>query len=175
MLPEEERVYRIPCCWYSSAQDRPFTRASWSERAPSNQKFRLVWTFPHRPCHCKEGPPCRFGACPARCKCHARALLPRHLRWFYPSRSSYRHHRSLCKRTVGDRSASCQDRHRCQVRYRHPAITSINGKPVHGSPTSREASIGHVQRWRSCKRSSSPQPRSVYAPDDGHNLLFTHP
>ena len=43
----------------------------------------------------------------------------------YPSRRSYCHHRSLRQRTVGDYSTSCQDRHRCQVRYRHSAIAGI--------------------------------------------------
>ena len=34
----------------------------------------------------------------------------------------------------------------------------INGKPVHRSPASRKASIGHDHRWCSNKQSSSPQP-----------------
>ena len=79
---------------------------------------------------------------------------------------AYRHHRSLCQRTVGDYSTSCQDRHCCQVRCRHSAIAGINGKAVHGSPASRKANIGHDHRWCSNKQSSSPQPGSVYAADD---------
>ena len=52
---------------FASPQNRPFTRASWSWRVASDQKFRHVWTYPHRLCHGKEGAPCRFAACPARC------------------------------------------------------------------------------------------------------------
>ena len=132
-------------------------------------RVQACLNLPHRPCHGKEGAPCRFADCPARCarcKYHARALLLRHLRWFYPLRRSYRHHRSLCQRTVGDYSTSFKDRHCCQVRCRHSAIAGINGKPVHGSPASRKASIGHDHRWCSNKQSSSPQPGSVYAADD---------
>ena len=65
--------------------------------------------------------------------------------------------------TVGDYSTSCQDRLCCQVRCRHSAIAGINGKPVHGSPTLRKASIGHDHRWCSNKQSSSPQPGSPEA------------
>ena len=135
-------------------------------RLKAKRDIIIIITYPHRPCHGKEGAPCQFAACPARCarcKYHARALLLRHLRWFYQSRRSYRHHRSLRQRTVGDYSTSCQDRHCCPVRCRHSAIADINGKPVHGSPASRKASIGHDHRWCSNKQSSSPQPGSPEA------------
>ena len=65
---------------HSSPQDRPLTWASWSWRAASDQEFRHVWTFPHRPCHGKEGPPW-FAACPARC---ARCKYMYHARHYYP-------------------------------------------------------------------------------------------